>query len=241
MGKKSSKKKAAAIAATSPDKMVESALRKVMTKMYRRGYDGGITAKRVQELVDGDITLMQSLDYVNYAALQEAETKGEFARFEPRQHYFEAAMEALEILHGDAAFLTILESQQENQTQVHETPTPKVKMHIEKEGKLQRIPATSATKRKAQTMIESGVSDSESAKPELRGHSVLEEIDKAGGTTLMERAKQKAEEELAAEFNYALLCTQGRKLYKMVLIDKTKRLHNKMKHRAKKRVSQPSN
>lgn len=180
MGKKSSKKKAAAIAATSPDEMVESALRKVMTKMYRRGYDGGFTAKRVQELVDGDIKLMQSLDYVNYAAIQEAETAGEFARLEPRAHYFETAMEALETLHGDAAFLTILESQQDSQAQVHDTPAPKVKMHIEKEGKLQKIVGISATKGKAQAMMESGASDSESKSQSTGGTMCLGKLTRQG-------------------------------------------------------------
>lgn len=66
---------------------------------------------------------------------------------------------------------------------------------------------------------------------------MLGEIDKAGGTTLMERAKQKAEEELAAEFNYALLCTQGKQLSKMVLLDKAKRIHNKKTQSKEKGLS----
>merc|ERR1719409_1390028 len=55
------------------------------------------------------------------------------------------------------------------------------------------------------------------------------------GTDLWLRAEEKATAEMRTEFEYQALCEQGRKLYHLVLRDKTVRLHNKLKLRHKQR------
>ena len=74
--------------------------------------------------------------------------------------------------------------------------------------------------------------------PEVNKQNELGEIDTVDDE-MMKEALHKAQQELSAKFDYASLCNQGKQLYEMVLLDKTKRIRNKLKYRAKKRAPQP--
>jgi len=231
MGRKSRRKKSAAPAATTQDAYVETALREAWKLRY---------PPSDEDVAEQEVDLMKARGHCCYAALQQGVQEQHFdgvSNFLVMPEYIQVATEALENLHGDVAFLSLVESQQETHKQMLDTPSLKVETHKDMKGKSQVVEA-SARKGKAHTTMESEAFSSESAEPELQARQVSEENANAGAP-LMNKARQKAQQEMAAEYNYAALCEQGRRLYQTVLIDKTKRIYNKMRYREKKRASQP--
>jgi len=229
MGRKSKKKSAAPVAAH-PDEMVERTLRKLMTDMY--GKADGWTDEKVQQTVNGDIELMQGLGYCSYVAIQDAAALGEFKRLSPRAHYFETAMEALENLHSDAAFISLVEMQQSMQGNQKQPPsTHKETMCTGSSEKLQQTTAISGKNDKPQTVAECNKLTLESTKPLLARGQVVK-IGEASDK-LMQQALAKAKAEMKQNFCFESLCAQGQQLYHLVLQDKTRRFYSKLKHRSK--------
>lgn len=228
MTKKSKKTRAAAVAeqktgtkaAVPNDAQVEDTLRRVFEDKYSKTY--GDTDKAVHAAMN----FVKDKGCCNFASLQHAAQTGMLAGTKGGT-ITDAALSAYTLLQM---------SLQESQLQSRHTPNPMVKMHTVPEDKLHND-GTSDIKGKSQTSQKSGTSEAECAMPVVRKHGSHADIDMAGGMVLFDKAKQKATAELAAEFDYADLCEQGRKLYDMVLNDKTKRIHSAMKHRAKKKGS----
>jgi len=233
MGKKPKRRNATA---KNPDAYVENILRENFRSMWE---DGGFHAAAVQDNTTRDMQWLHEYGYCNYEALEKAKADDGFARFDKRSHLNQIAAETLETLQSDAVFLSMVSSKQEAQSQ----PTVPTQQTTKSAN-------TSDTKQ----VVKGGETDTPqtaeecsklvSEKIKLVMAARTEKIEVAG-CTLMEHAEQKARKEMEAEFDFESLCEQGKQLYRLVLHDKTARLHRKLKHRSKwkekkKSTMQPS-
>jgi len=127
---------------------------------------------------------------------------------------------------GVDAYIRLQQSLQENQSHSLVSQSGE-----EKHKKMEEKPHTTVETETPYQIEESGKAVLASAKPVVRGQ-VLVAIDEAGD--MLTRATNKARAELKEEFEYEKLCEQGKRLFTMVLNEKAKRIHSKMKCRLKK-------
>lgn len=237
MGKKSKKKKHAASATASPDDEThDSKVADALLEAWKARYPSSD-----EDVAEQEVDLMRKRGHCCYAVLQEGVQKQHFdgvTNFLVMPEYVDVAAEAVQRLTTDAAFMSMQTSQKHCPVALTQPETicktPGEKLHAT---------AKSGTHDKPQTMAECNKPKAESRKPVLsRGHVEIEKIGMAGGT-LLQQAEDKARTEMQQTFKYELLCEQGKQLYNLVLQDKTKRFHSKLKHRnkwkQKTRASQP--
>lgn len=203
---------------------VVRALRTVFEAKYAKSWGDREAA------VDAALQTMEQNNSTSFAALTQIVNTGMFAGNEGRKGsiFVEAAV---------GAYVLLLKSLQEKH-EVTTHPTHTKETHKRREEKPQ-ADEDNDVHDKSQASEDSGASPSTGVESVMRRQGALEHA-KAGGT-LLEKATNKAAAEMAAQFNYETLCTQGRKLYEMVLIEKAKRIHTKVRYRKKKGSLSPGN
>lgn len=198
------------------------------------------------DVAEQEVELMRSRGHCCYAVLQEGVDKQQFegvSNFLVMPDYVEVAAEALQQLSTFPCYATLMRPEKDLKQQDARRPLGKDAKHsvdtrqtkAEKAGKQSCEKPRAAAAKDRTTRCESARPGPQSSRSENEG--------KKGGRELWDVAVDKARLELEAEFNYNALCKQGRKLFNMVLVDKTKRLHGKLKARekwrTKKKATQP--
>lgn len=197
---------------------VVRALRQVFEAKYAKSWGDREAA------VEAALRAMADNNSTNFTALTEIVNTRMFAGRKGGM-FVEAAI---------AAYLPLLRLLQEK----HEAaPLTQTKETHTKESETTKSDEASDIHEKSRAPECDATHSSISVKSERQRQGAIENA-KAGGTSLMETATQKAAAEMAAKFDYDKLCEQGKELYQIVMIDKAKRIHSKMKYREKQRVSQ---
>jgi len=205
------------------DDRVAAALTAALLQVYNdSGCSGNIAAS-----VNGDVEFLEDRQCCCFASMEEAVTSRSIAGI-PGGHFLDGAIGAYDILTRDTAYMSLQADQQADQQQA--TGAMDEKMCTDRGDREQHETATSGRNDRPQTARESTKPQSECTKHIAR---CAVKIDAAPKGALLEQARLKAEAEMTAEFCFDSLCEQGKRLYEIVLIDKTKRLHNKLKHRSK--------
>lgn len=192
-------------------------------------------------VVEQEVELMQRRGHCSYAVLKAGVESNNFdgvSNFAAMPMYVDVASKAVQIIDGNPCNAAVVhelkESRQAVAGPIQDTKPrcEKPKTDTAKDGKLKSArPHTGAAKCGTQ----------EGERVQARGHGNLHVHEtKACVDGMWALASDKAKAELQDEFVFDKLCNQGKKLYKMVLADKTKRLYEKLKARARYKAKKAS-
>lgn len=213
------------------DSQVVAALR----KSWRAQYDSSD-----EDVANQEVELMKERGHCSYMALEEGVEAQHFhgvSNFLVMPQYVQVAKDALEMLDVDACYSAVVSSKKELKHKVQPKLKGQDSKHIGEKMQDSAMKEGKSLHEKPQTAA--GISikpmcESERPKPKL-GHDANEDKRR---NVLWDLAEAKAHAELQEEFNYNALCKQGRQLFHIVHVDKTKRLFNKLKQRARWKAKQ---
>jgi len=227
MGKK---KKKPVPAARPEDPQMDSRVVAALRESWRTQYGSSD-----EDVVDQEVELMQQRGHCCYMALEEGVGAQHFhgvSNFLAMPQYVQVATDALQMLVTDHCYSAVVTSKKDLQHKCQPKSKGKDSKHMGetlqdpsvKEGRSMYEKPQTATGISSKPMYESG---RPSPRPRL-----FQDVNEGKSTCRMwYMAVSKAQAEMAETFDYDALCSQGKRLFKMVLLDKTKRLCNKLKAR----------
>lgn len=227
MGKK---KKKVVPAARPEDPQMDSRVVAALRESWRTQYGSSD-----EDVVDQEVELMQQRGHCSYLALEAGVKTQHFdgvSNFLAMPQYVQVATDALQMLATDHCYSAVVTSEKDLKHKSQPKSKEKGSRHMGEKLQDSSVKEGKSAHEKPQAVAgKSSEPMCEGEQPRPRSSQDANE-DKSM-CKMWDVAVLKAQAEMNEDFNYNALCAQGKRLFEMVLVDKTKRLHGKLKARAR--------